>query len=627
MKTKHRAPFLALLLSLSALSAAGETVEIRSAADWTRFATRVNAGETDLDARMTADVVLGADAPRVGGTKALPWTGDFDGNGKKLTIAFQTTATGDDRDADLPAAPFAYVGGKAKVHDLHVAGTAETSGCFASGVFGWVVAAETLLDVDVRIENCRVSVAITCTIAGAATSGGFVGAVQKNAMLAMVDCLFDGSLLGENANSCGGLVGFVHDTAHSAHASCLFAPSAVAIGTDGCQTLVRPGGSNSSCNDCYYTQAFGAAQGSDASSMSAEDLAAALGDNWQVVGEGGVDRAVPKFTVSVPDPDPNSGVLAFAYQGALRDAQGGALPTPNHTIEFRLYDQASGGSPHWGRRHGVLLDEEGNFAVELSDAAGEEIAGVPGTGLADALARNAASAVYLGLAVDGEPAEISPRQKLLAVPAASFASDAGAASGDMAVDGDLAAGGARASGTVGGGSLETPGGIRCGSATAMSDALVGGALRVSGTISGAGTFPLGGIIPWHGQENQVPKGWAVCNGQVANGRRTPDLSSRFVVGSGRGTYADNATNYAIGAQGGEERHTLAVGELPAHSHNTSFHTVGYSLRFNDSAEAATYDSSGKNNGNRDIQSNSAGGGGSHENRPPYYALLFIMRVE
>ena len=108
--TRHSSLVIALAFALVSAPAGAETVQIASAADWAAFANRVNAGETDLDARLVANVVLDADAPRVGDTKAAPWTGDFDGNGRKLTVAFKTTATGDDRNADLPAAPFAYVG-------------------------------------------------------------------------------------------------------------------------------------------------------------------------------------------------------------------------------------------------------------------------------------------------------------------------------------------------------------------------------------------------------------------------------------------------------------------------------------------------------------------------------------
>jgi len=403
----------ALVIAMATVSANAETVTIASASDWASFANRVNAGETDLDARLVANVVLDADAPRVGDTKAAPWTGDFDGNGRKLTVAFKTTATGDDRNADLPAAPFAYVGGDAKVHDLHVAGTVETNGRFAAGVFGWVVEAATLGDVDVRIVNCRVSVAIKCTIAGDATSGGFVGAVQNRAMLAMVDCLFDGSLLGETADSCGGLVGFVRDTVHHAHTSCLFAPSAVTISTNGCQTLVRNGVTNYSYDECYYTEELGRIQGVDASSMTAEELVAALGGGW-VVANG--KAMLQRFASSEVPSDPEPAVAGFVYQGALRGAQGQTLAEKRHTIEFRLYDAAAGGRALWTRAYPVLLDDDGLFNVALHDAGGEAVGDETATGLAGILAANAGTTLYVGLTVAGSGAEISPRQKLLSAP-------------------------------------------------------------------------------------------------------------------------------------------------------------------------------------------------------------------
>lgn len=615
--------FLAFLAPLLALAASAETVEIRSAADWDNFAGRVNAGESTLGAVLMRDVTLTANSARCGVSETRYFAGEFDGNGKTLTVAFKVSpAPG----VDDGAAPFPWVANGCNIHDLHVAGTLESNGKLAAGIIGRD-ALPPSDDGSVTVTRCRVSATITCTVNGDATSGGFIGcADRRGTTILFQDCVFDGSLLGPSASCCGGFCGW-HAINTLKFANCLFDPAEVTIGDNDNWTIARRYYDRG--DNIYYTRVFGNAQGTNVAGQPAEVIVSNLGSNWRVVNEGGVGKAVPKFVRSQIDdnPDPNSGVLAFAYQGALRDAQGNVLPERSHAIEFRLYDQAAGGSPHWGRRHAVRLDEEGNFAVELSDVAGEEIPGVPGTGLAEALARNSVSAMYLGLAVDGGTAEISPRQKLLAVPAASFASDAAAAGGDMAVDGSLSSGGARVAGTASAGSLATPGAILAGSATAMSGATVGGDLEVSGTIAGAGMFPLGGIVPWHGPENKVPKGWAVCNGQMANGRKTPDLSSRFVVGSGRGDYADDATDYAIGAKGGEERHKLVEDELPSHSHNMRVQTVGYAYHHNGSAEAATFDSYGVNNGTRDIWGSPKGDDGDHENRPPYYALLYIMRVE
>ena len=49
--------------------------------------------------------------------------------------------------------------------------------------------------------------------------------------------------------------------------------------------------------------------------------------------------------------------------------------------------------------------------------------------------------------------------------------------------------------------------------------------------------------------------------------------------------------------------------------------------YNGEPEAATYDSNSKNNGSKDVSGQGAGGDQQHENRPPYYALAFVMRIK
>ena len=61
---------------------------------------------------------------------------------------------------------------------------------------------------------------------------------------------------------------------------------------------------------------------------------------------------------------------AFAYQGVIREADGSVPGNKNQTIQFRLYTQAEGGTPVWGRTVAVLLDATGLFNTELSDSAG-----------------------------------------------------------------------------------------------------------------------------------------------------------------------------------------------------------------------------------------------------------------
>lgn len=67
-------------------------------------------------------------------------------------------------------------------------------------------------------------------------------------------------------------------------------------------------------------------------------------------------------------------------------------------------------------------------------------------------------------------------------------------------------------------------------------------------IKGYGTTPIGGIIMWSG--DTIPDGWALCDGKVHNGKQTPDLRGRFIVGYSE-QYPDsdneqmtNDTNYS-----------------------------------------------------------------------------------
>ena len=153
------------------------------------------------------------------------------------------------------------------------------------------------------------------------------------------------------------------------------------------------------------------------------------------------------------------------------------------------------------------------------------------------------------------------------------------------------------------------------------------AVTAPSTISGYGTIPIGGIIMWSGTIANIPTGWALCNGSNS----TPDLRNRFVVGAhsdgaggaGPGFDADNGTlssNYTPGNTGGYTGIGLTIGEIPSHSH-----TVSSVCTFpGDVSDPA----GGGNNHNNtsSLGTSSAGGDKFHENRPPYYALAFIMRI-
>ena len=587
-------------LLLAAAPALAETVNIATAADWAAFANRVNAGETSLGAKMIADVKLSQDSPFVGTDTSRPYAGTFDGDGHTLTVNWRFT------DGTQWVAPFRFTK-SCLIQNLHVTGSLESNGKFAAGFVGLCRLNATPPYTYTRIQNCRSSVTITCTLTGDATSAGFVGHVEdaSTARVRFDNCLFDGSLLGSTANCCGGFVGYRPGAAYAKYYNSLFAPQEITIGEYNSFTFSRGGLDESS--DYYYMRTFGEAQGTDASAMSAETLVSKLGSAW-TVSNGKAALALFPY----PTTPSVAAVDGFVYQGALKNVSGAPL-TGRQTVQFRLYDAATGGTPLWGRSCAVQLNEKGLFNAELSDKAGDEIEGVNAINLASILARNSASTLYVGVTVAGGDGEIAPRQRVLSVPYAVFAADSGNASGNFAVAGKLDAAGLAVSGQA----------DIAGKATVKGNATVKGKLSVSGKILGPGsraaygTAPVGVIVIWSGAANRIPDGWKLCDG--SNG--TPDLRGRFVVG-----YNPNDGDYnSPGKTGGEKTHTLTTDEMASHSHNIALSIWGYVGSRKDLWEVMAPEWYYSNK--QTISSQSVGGNQTHENRPPYYVLCYIMRVK
>ena len=182
--------------------------------------------------------------------------------------------------------------------------------------------------------------------------------------------------------------------------------------------------------------------------------------------------------------------------------------------------------------------------------------------------------------------------------------------------------------------------------------------------------PSGIIAVWSGSEGSIPSGWYLCNGSNS----TPDLRNRFIVGAGSGS------SYSVGNTGGSNTVTLSTSQIPAHSHTTNNHSHnasvsdpghGHSVSVSDPGHqhntsvtgaklfpgyggahvpygggggypGTHFNMSNANTGvnmsasnantglsvslgNANPSTNNTGGGGSHENRPPYYALCYIMK--
>lgn len=140
-------------------------------------------------------------------------------------------------------------------------------------------------------------------------------------------------------------------------------------------------------------------------------------------------------------------------------------------------------------------------------------------------------------------------------------------------------------------------------------------------------FPIGMIVIW--SNTVIPLGWHICDGT----NNTPDLRNRFVVCSG--------DEYNNGDTGGEKTHILTESEMPSHTHNMSsifnsnyrylIYEDGYSYTIGNSGTSGSMknylpkDSSVSFLG-RDSILAETGGSQAHENRPPYYALYYIMRI-
>ena len=314
---------------------------------------------------------------------------------------------------------------------------------------------------------------------------------------------------------------------------------------------------------------------------------------------------------------------AFSYQGALADIDGNPL-TGNQTVEFRLYASETNGTALWGRTCHVLLDDNGLFNTEIADGSGTVPSGISTKALLDdVLAANAQNVLWLGITV-GSSGEIAPRLCILPVPYAVYAHNVTRASGDFA-----------AAGKVSSSQLAITGDATfAATATVSSNATVEGNLTVFGSLSGYGSVPVGTIVLWSGNADNIPEGWALCNGQTVNKQKTPDLRDRFVVGAGN--------SYGVGNTGGKGTFTLTSNQLPSHSHMyagdddvayAKAGNTGYSATNNIVETTGGFDAtSSQNNPNfpsRIYRTSAAGKNtpDSIDNRPPYYALCYIMRVK
>lgn len=121
-------------------------------------------------------------------------------------------------------------------------------------------------------------------------------------------------------------------------------------------------------------------------------------------------------------------------------------------------------------------------------------------------------------------------------------------------------------------------------------------------------MPVGSIIMFNGKAEEIPSGWAICDG--TNG--TPNLIDRFILAS---TYA--------GGTGGNSQITLSVSQLPPHRHRLKKCWYGKSDNADDRQVVRWDDSVSTND---QILTEETGFGLPINIMPPYYRLIYIMKV-
>lgn len=131
-------------------------------------------------------------------------------------------------------------------------------------------------------------------------------------------------------------------------------------------------------------------------------------------------------------------------------------------------------------------------------------------------------------------------------------------------------------------------------------------------------IPTGVIVMWSGSIASIPSGWALCDG--TNG--TPDLRERFIVGAGGNNPSVDSLSYSVGDTGGANSVTLSEAQMPTHNHAVYHHAgwqgPGANTPGAGGGDTQTYVIAGV--------TSSSGSSQPHENRPPYYALAYIMKL-
>lgn len=235
----------------------GNTVTIKDADGWNTFCDILEGNAQGFYTGKTVKMGSSFKITRMAGNDTHKFTGTFDGNKKTLTANITKNNWSDN------CAPFAYADG-ATFRNLKVNGTLTTNGMFAASIVARNYGTT-------KIINCISSVTIDgAERNGDGTHGGFVGVNESGATLNFTGCVFNGSMVGANTNSCGGFIGWANNSV--SYTNCLFVPGAMDIGAYASSTFHR-GSASTTYKNAYFTTPFNGitTQGKQARSITAGD--------------------------------------------------------------------------------------------------------------------------------------------------------------------------------------------------------------------------------------------------------------------------------------------------------------------------------------------------------------------
>lgn len=314
---------------------------IGSVMDWKEFAELINTTPT-ANAKMTADIDLGDDQTMIGsgsnnlmdGAGNVLFKGTFDGQGHTLTINYSNSETF--------VAPFRHILG-ATIKNIHVKGSITGSGKWLGGIVAAVVGK----NVYSYLEKCYSSVSITSTNSPSDNTehiGGIVAQHGWESNLSLTDCVFDGSLRRASSNkTMSGLVGCYDGTiaiSNSLHLGTLIDESDSPNSRIATLSYRWSHGGLNSVN-CYYKNALGEAQGTQATAEQLADgtIATALQANrseevW--VQDPLTSQPVLKMFATVAYKVPASGVGTFSAKAKF------VVPEDLTAYYCKTYNAANG---------------------------------------------------------------------------------------------------------------------------------------------------------------------------------------------------------------------------------------------------------------------------------------------